>query len=435
MKYSIPHKKKKIAKRIKNLTSTAVMLPEHHLANNEVNLRGMTNDDLVRDFQYPDTIYRLLKRIQESRLVTLLNDLSPGKEPEASFLDRSFENYYSKPGCLRWVYTSNYINDGQERFEASDDVSFDVRGNFCADCELARRMVELRPVIYETPEPNQTPEIIKDGFTEKSWEWNFRPLVGRCVSHVLDDKTVVCELSSDYFIHILSLVNSVRNIPSLREICYTFRCGDGVIDVSERMNQEERDIDMTQGIIEQIRRLETPFVAHDTEFQIMFTELNPFVSGHPNDECFYDPHLRINPNSRVIHSGFIRMKLPNGRKYIFSCPDEYAGMTDYSIIKSLDTFPDLELYYPALFYSLRGFGVVFVYCVMFLMENHKGSFHDILNNREEFRSICKPVFTEDDAERLRGRLVMMKSRASNFTFPRSLSVIRNCLIGLRLYTE
>jgi hypothetical protein len=435
MKYALSSKKKSVRRKQSSL-STVPMLPSYHLPGR---IRGFTNEHLTHDHQYPQTILLLLQEIQKSRLQGFLKGISENKNSDQEYFENTF-NDFSKEGCLRWIYQSNYIDDGQERFEASDDISFDVRGMFCADCELSRRLVELRPVAYETPEPGQKPNFPKEGYTTTHWKWGVQPLRGEYRLFELTEKYTVTELSRDYFLHMLSMISSVLppGFP-IRKTCYTFRCGNGLIDVSEILPKTEfENLDLQNDIIEPLRQFSQPITFEGATIRFILPEVNPFVTEESRQgdlqECFYDPHLKVNLHSNVIHSMAIHVMIPKGRTIIFHCPREYSGGFDYKTIANLDVYPDLEPYYPYLLFGEPVFYKLFIYSVMFLMERRSDSFKTIFNNPSEIRELCQGIFSGEDAERFRKRIIIAKIK-TEISFPQCVSTIRNCIMGLRLYTE
>jgi hypothetical protein len=436
MKYTLSSKKKSVRKKQSSPATTA-MLPAYHLPGKP---RGFSNAHLVHDYQYPQTILYLFKETQKTRFQAFLKSLSENRISDKESLQNTYTPTHSKEGCLRWVYQSNYINDGQERFEASDDISFDVRGHFCADCELARRMVELRPVAYDTPEPGQKLICSQEGYTNTSWQWSSQPLVDRYTTFDISEKYTIAELSRDKFTHLISLISSIlpENFP-IRKTCYTFLCGNALLDVSETMPKREFDnLDLQTDIIEPLKTFSQPFVFEGTTIRFVLPQVNPFVPEKDLDgnlqECFYDPHLKINIHSKIVHSMAIHLTLPKGRSMLIHCPSDYSGFIDYKLAMSLDVYPDLEPYYPYLLFNKPGFNRLFIYSVMFLMERRADSFKTIFNNPSEIRELCQGLFEEDDAERFRKRIIVAKP-ASQVTFPQCVVTIRNCILGLRLYTE
>jgi hypothetical protein len=404
----------------------------------------MTGEHLIRDYQFPTTIYNYFINKQRERFSNLFDRLSQGVKTPGSIhdiIESSLGERCSKDGCLSWVYKSNYINDGQERFEASDDVSFDVRGNFCADCELARRLVELRPVIYDTPEPGKEIRVSYDGFTNKLWDWEFQPYLCQCNVHVIEKKLVVCELSKDMFTYMLSMIQSVGyRKKACREVCYTFRCGQGFVNIMEKIpSPEVRDLDWQEDVLEPIRDLAGGMNFRNGHIRMTLAEINPFVVD-TNDrnagECYYDPHIKINPRTRAIHSMFINLTLPDETRLIMCCPSDFTGGVDFEVIRKLDIYPDINIYYPSIFIFTNNFAQLFVYCVMYLMErdSQKSSFSNIILNAGEFKVICRGLLDEKNAERLRSRLLLAKN-GGEVTYMKAVSIIRSSLSGLRLYAE
>jgi hypothetical protein len=434
MKYALSSKKKSTRK--KQSSPATSFLPSFQLPGK---IRGFSNDILIHDYHYPQTIYDLFRETQSRRLDLLLKSLGEEQPIHDSILS-TFTPSSSREGCLRWVYHSNYINDGQERFEASDDVSFDVRGHFCSDCELSRRFLELKPIAYETPEGETEGIFSQEGYRGESWVLDSQPVFDTCIPFEVNDKYITCELSRDLFLHVLSLVSS--SVPEdfpLRNICYTFRCGNALWDVSETISKREiDDLDFQKDIIDPLQRFSNPFSREGCTIQFILPEVNPFVSdqstGIASQECFYDSSIKINPKSNVVHSLAIQLSFARGRTIRFHCPSSHASLVDYKLVNSLLEYPDLSPYYPAILFRQPNFIRLFVYSVMYLMETRADTFSKIFSNPSEIREICNEILLPEDAERYRKRLMMVKETREK-TFPQCKDIIRNCILGLRLYTE
>lgn len=435
MKYALSSKKKSTRKKQSSIATR--FLPSFHLPGK---VRGFTNDSLIHDFHYPQTIHAIFQETQTQRLDMLLKNLDEEKLSIHDSILYTFTPSHSKEGCLRWIYKSNYINDGQERFEASDDTSFDVRGHFCSDCELSRRLVESRPITYETPSKDSPMIFSHEGYMKDLWVLDSQPFTNRCTPILVNDKLTSCELSKDLFLHLISLVSSKapEDFP-LRKICYTFRCGNGLLDVSEDISKGEfEDLDFQNGIVTPLQRLSNPIVHKGCSIKIILPEINPFVSEQHgrgvDQECFYDSFIKVNPKGGLLHSMAVQVSLPRGRSILFHCPPPYSSFIDYKLINSIYEYPDIQPYYPHLLFRQPKFIRLFVYSIMYLMETRTDTFRKIFTNPSEIKEICRDVLTSEDAERYRKRLLVAKP-STEVTFHQCRNIIRNCILGLRLYTE
>jgi len=427
-------------------------LPSHKLGELG-NYRGITGDEYVRDYQYPQTIFNVCQKMEREKFERFISELM-GNQVDTYPGDilrncDSGEPRFSEQGCLRWVYDHKFFNDGQERYEAADDVSFDVRGNFCYHCELARRLVELRPIAYETPTEFGKAAFDNNGFMGKLWEWNSESSLEQPIRN---NNQEFIELSPDAFKSLLIMLKAFGLYEGeLRGCAGSYRCGGRRVYVLEKNNPYTSSftdsLDYQQDIVQTIRNLETPrkLLNGKVEVSVLVSEINPFVttSGGNNkedkedgneDQCFYNPRLTLNINSNVVHSLSIRMNLlETGQRFCFVCPKR-DNLVDYWLTSSLDSFPELEPYYPAMFYGRSHVGEVLLYGLMFLMNPQESEFSNVVNNKpSDFHKICSNLFDrEEDAESFRRRLILHKRNYRTFTFPRAINSLRDSLVGLKI---
>lgn len=430
-----PHRKKT------KTSNQPVTLPQHPL-NRGGNVRGLFGETLVRDYQYPATIRILLRKLTEERLRMFIESLEQNPHDLTSAIDKADGTDYSLDGCLRWVYDSKHFNDIQERYEAADDVSFDVRGNFCYSCELSRRMVELKPVIFETPGENDEEVIVdRTGYTDKYWEWLSEPCNNTSKHQMIpqsNNQLMVYEVSSDVFRFILNMIIIKADLKQFREVVYTYRCGSRRVSLMERMTRTatSEDMDFQRDVANTLREVENMReLLPKCKFSINVSEINPFITdgdGYIHDQCYYVDGLRINQDSRVIHSMNINVNLSNGSTLMFVCPETSVEI-DYNIVLNIPEYPDLDIYYPVMFYGKRNLGVVILYCLMYMMENNPtGEFSRVVNEKsDDFYIICKNYFDRDDSETLRRRLIIYKRNTVGMTYPKAIRLIRNSLISLK----
>jgi hypothetical protein len=462
MKYSVlaSAKKKKLLKKLKGEVSSQVALlpPRPMTAADVLNIRPTCRgDNFVRDFQYPQTIRAIMRDLENYKFNQFTDELRKNPLLPSKAFEVADGRDYSTDGCLRWVYHHRFFNDGQERYEAADDISFDVRGNFCYRCEMARRLVELRPIAFEAPDASDPyPEVVKDGYTSKHWTWVDEPAQNQCTLFSLDEEVpetpngdFVCELSSDLFKALLTMVQSSGGeYQGLREACTSYRCGSRRVYVLETENNhskpQSKDLDYQMDIVSGLRELASPRKISDrgVEVSIIVSEINPFViddveanRGTYLNECFYNPRMVVNQASRVIHSMAIKLNYgPGNPSYLFVCPEVSHGLVRYDLALRGDTitFPDNELYYPAMFYGKTHLTEVILYSVMYLMERtNEGEFSRVVNEKpEEFYKICRKAFNPHEAEFYRKRLVLHKRNGKVKNYPSTIKAIRNSFLGL-----
>lgn len=433
---SSPHRKK-----TKSSPSSTHYLPTH-LLNYKNNVRGLYGETFIRDYQYPSTIRTLLRKIFEEKLKLFIESLDSNPHDLVRALEVSDGTDYSESGCLRWVYDTVHFNDIQERYEASDDVSFDVRGNFCYSCELSRKMVELKPIIFETPEEGQTDiQLDKTGYTDKLWEWINEPLRTNGKHHIINhtgNKFIVYEVSPDVFRYVLNMIISKAELKQFRESIFGYRCGNNRVSLIETISKSTHptDLDFQNDIARHLRDLESvKELLPKCMYSINISEINPFVTdddNSSNDQCYYTDGIKINQNSNIIHYMNINIHLASGYTITLVCP-ETPMLIDYNIVMNMSEFPDIDVYYPYMFYAKKNLGDIILYSLMYLMEqNSEGEFSNVVNNQPDaFYMICKNYFSREDSEILRKRLIVYKRNSRDIGYLKAIKSIRNSLISLK----
>lgn len=461
MKYSVlaASKKKKLLKKLKSGVSNPVLtLPPRPMTMTMENIRpAVTGENFIRDFQYPQTIRNVMRDMEIAKFKTFADRLLRDPLSPIKAFDEIDGSDYSKEGCLRWTYDHVFFNDGQERYEAADDISFDVRGHFCYRCEMARRLVELRPIAFESADISHPhPEFVGDGYTSKKWSWMDEPALRRCTLTSLDEETpetpngeFVCELSPDLFRALITMLQTTAGYSELRETGMSYLCGGRRMYVSESENthfKPNTDLDYQLDIVDRLRELANPrkLLDQTVEVSIVVSEINPFMmdkgegSGYL-DECFYDPRLVVNQASRIIHSMSVRLGFGPGKPmFLFVCPETIHGLIRYDIaLRHLTSFPDNDIYYPAMFYGRRYVSEVIMYSVMYLMERVPGGeFSKVVDESpEEFYKIGRRVFTVQEADFFRKRLVFHKRSGRIKNYPSMIKAIRNSFVGLSTFRQ
>lgn len=395
------------------------------------NFRGLTGEVLVKDYQYPRTILAVCGDMERKKFERFVEGLVGETTSEVNG---------GGEGCLRWVYDHVFFNDGQERYEAADDVSFDVRGSFCSHCELARRLVELRPIAFDTPSDFGKAEFETDGFTHTSWDWFSERDDGKKEGYKESGNAVV-EMSPSRFRSLLVMIKSFDEDDrmGIRKCAFSYTCGGRRVYVMERvpiMNDTPMEtLDYQDDVVKTIRELEKPrkLLEGRVEVSIMVSEFDPFLSGKSTDHCYYNPRLILNIGSDIVHSLSVKLTVAD-RTFLFVCPNPTptAISIDYELTRSLDTFPSCDLYFPAMYYGNGDIGEVLLYSLMFLMGRNDIEFSDVVRNRpEEFYRTCRSYFDQTDCEALRQRLIYHKGNNESLTFPRAVASIRDSLVGLK----
>jgi hypothetical protein len=340
------------------------------------------------------------------------------------YIADSEEMKLSENGCLRWVYESNYINDGQERFEASDNVSFDVRGSFCSFCELSRRLSELRPIFYETPTEDRIPERNTEGFTQNEWVWKSEPKQNICEFISVTDTLKVCEMSSDLFRTLLSLF-IVEHPNVFRNTCFAYSCGSKQVFVTENVKSErEFNLDIQKDILYPIRKIEEENILYGVSTSIHIYEFDPFIAEvTKEDHCYYTSRIHLNIHSELIHHMSIRVG-----DVFFVCRKNRTPV-DYNIVFRSRQFMDNPLYYPSMYMGKVSILSGFLYGIMYMFGNQP-QIKTILESSNDFGNLVSNTLSRGDVEKLRKRLLIHKRINSVKTFSDYLAVFRSCLVGL-----
>jgi hypothetical protein len=367
-----------------------------------------------------------MKHMQRERLKTFLTIMKTQKDviKAVQYIANSDDMKLSETGCLRWVYESNYMNDGQERFEASDDVSFDVRGSFCSFCELSRRLSELRPVFYETPTEEHIPERSTEGFTQNEWVWKSEPKQNVCEVISVADSLKVCELSSDLFRTLLSLF-IVDHVNVFRNTCFAYTCGSKQVFVTENVKSErEFNLDIQKDILYPIRKIEEESFLHGVSTSIHIYEFDPFIAeATKEDHCYYTSGIRLNIHSELIHHMSIRV----GDTY-FLCRKSRTPL-DYSMVFGFRQFLDNHIYYPSMYLGKNSLLPGFLYGIMYMFGN-QAQIKNIMESSNEFGNLVPGTLSRGEMEKLRKRLLIHKRINNVKTFNDYFTAFRSCLVGL-----
>lgn len=406
------------------------------IPNNAKNIRELSGENVIRYLHYPTTILGYMLEAQRKKLDFFMNHFERcSNEYEMSKLFNS-PSYKSESGCLRWVYSSVMYNDGQERFEAMDDLSFNVRGQFCPNCELSRRMEEYLPIHYEVPKEGETIKASTDGYTKQRWTIFYEPSVKECTLDDTDPRIKYWTMSSDLFRDLLGMLANLSTPDNyIRPIPYSYECGGKKVfltEIPQEVVENPTEImDLETNMFQPLKQIEMVRNYGSYKIQIMTSLLNPFVSDRKDyDHVYFNPLLTLNSMSSIIHNLTIRITNPMGFQTVFICPEMEAPFK-ISEIKSLDSFVEEPSLYPHIFYNIPGISRLLMYQTLFLTDAPDGEITTMVYQKPElFIKLLGNRFQPNELMEIRNRLVYYKQFQEPKSFRQIIDIIRKTLSGV-----
>jgi len=407
------------------------------------NLTEPPGEYLLTDLQYPSTILHHMKSAQREKFTGFLSgirDREIDEETMGDLLDRqpTLHRFTSRNGCGKWVYNSRFMSDGQDRFETTDDISFDVLGSFCPSCELSRRLMELKPVHYEVPEEGETLVPSSEGFTDRNWSIGYDPVVDRCSADKSVNGKCFWDLSPDRFRGLLAMVTNVKDYKEIACIVGGYVCGNRRVYVSEifkGVGYEDREMDFQTDVVDVLYGMEEPRYFSDVSIQITVNEFNPIVEESEGDQVFYSPSMILNPLSRIIYNMSVRLQIGT-REHIFHCSETPTPNISFQVLRSLTEFPEWGDAYPKFYTGVRGYGPIFAYAVFYMNDPPDGNFSRIVHEdpRQFYKIVGLRIGNErEDAIRVfRERIIELKKKITMHTLDDTIKIIRMCLGGLEI---
>jgi hypothetical protein len=426
LKKKHPHTPKQAPQTIPNLYLTAP---------GARNVTDPPGEILIRNYQFPRSIESAMREAQQARfrgLVSKLRETSSG-EKMIEILNKPppLHEHESRLGCTRWVYDSVFMDDGQDRYEPADDISFDVLGTFCPSCELARRLVEFKPVHYTVPAEGETLSASTEGFTGKRWEVVHDPVTNHCTADTTVQGKIFWSMSSDLFRVVLAMVLCAGNYSEVGSLLGGYRCGGRRVFVAELLEtRDSQDIDFIENVLRRLSSLEDPRFVSDVSVRITLGEFNPYVMGG-GDEVASTPSLTINPASRIIHNLSIRIQMERS-EHIFHCPS--AGSPyKFGDLANLAEFPETDYAYPRMYTGVGGYAPILAYALLYLNETPPGEFTRIIHEEpSQFYKLCGVRIADTDIKEFRERLMVCKRTTVFTNFNSSIKALRMCLSGLEI---
>ena len=406
------------------------------------NVRELSGETLLRHMQYPSTILRFMKDRQINMLDNFIKYIDRCVVPEkiVDLIRGQHVKYESVGGCLRRHYQSVFRDEGQPRFEASDDLSFDICGSFCPNCELSRRMCENLPVHYYVPEENETIEAPMEGFTAGMRWTDFSEPDEIYVDLNEDDPRIrYWTLSPTLFRDLLTMLSSADLMGgATNEMVHSYGCGGMRFYVSsdpDEKHESMQSIDVTQNILKQLVTLEnTRVYKNSCKINIFASEVSPFVKEKHSNEVFYDKdgNLRLDLRSRVIHGMSIRITNPMGFQNVFICP-EINDEVSMTFVKSIPELVPDNFMCPRIYYNVAGIGVLLMMIILFLSSEQTSELSQMAFDDPNFMDKLGIIITnEDDVKRIRKIMLEIKLNHVYESYDEMIKMSRFILQGLSI---
>lgn len=405
------------------------------------NVRELSGETLLRHMQYPTTILKFMRDRQENILDNLVRNLDRCIVPEkmVSLIRGQYVKYESEAGCLRHFYKSELRSDGQMRYEASDDLSFDICGSFCPNCELSRRLCENLPVHYSVPDENETIEPPMDGFTEERWMSFGEPDDTQVELNEDDPRIRYWTLSPTLFRDLLALLSSANlDEGVMNRMTHSYGCGGMRFYVSSDPDTDRENmqaIDIAQNILRQISRLgATRVYKNSCKVNIYASEISPFVKGDGPNEVFYDGegNIHIDVRSRVIHGMSVRITNSTGFQNVFICP-EINDEVSMTFVKSIPELVPDNFMLPRLYYNVPGIGVLLMMIVLYLSSDPVSEYSEMVYSDPMFMDRLGIMITDpDELGRIRKAMIDIKLDNKYETYREMVKMSRIILQGLSI---
>lgn len=400
------------------------------------NVRELSGENIIRYLHYPTTILVYMMEGQKKKFDYFMGHFE--KASSEGEMVRLFDSptYSSKSGCLRWVYSSVMYNDGQDRFEAMDDLAFNVRSQFCPNCELSRRMEECLPIHYEVPREGETIKASTDGYTKQRWTLFYEPAVRECSLDDADPRIKYWTLSSDLFRDLLGMIsNSMDYQNTVRQTPFSYECGGKKVFLTvipeEVVENPTEIMNLETNMFQPLRRVEMVRNYGGYKIQVMTSLINPFVSDRKDyDHVYFNPLLTINSMSSIVHNLTIRITNPLGFQTVFVCPEIEAPFR-ISEIKAIETFVDEPSMYPHILYNIPGISRLLMYQTLFLTDAPDGEVTTMVYQKPElFISHLGTMIPREELMEIRNRLIYYKQFQEPKTFRQIIDIIRKTLSGV-----
>lgn len=404
------------------------------------NVRELSGETLVRHMQFPTTILKFMKDRQKNMFDAFMKnvDRCTTAEKMVTLIRGQYVKYESQRGCLRWHHKSVFMDDGQARFEAADDLSFDICGSFCPNCELSRRICESLPVHYSVPEENEKITAPMDGFTETRWMRHTEPDNTDAVLEDGDPRVKYWMLSAPLFRDLLAMMGSSGYLQFTNEIVHSYGCGGMRCYVaSEPANMQDalKTIDITNNILNTLATLEKTHVYKSAyKINIYASEISPFIRGAGDNHVYYDEtgNMCLDLRSEVIHGMSVRMTNSMGFQNVFVCPEMKTGMTMEFVKSFTEFFPDKSMY-PTMYYNVPGIGILLMLIILFLSSDQASELSQMVYTDSSFMDRLGIYITsQDDIRRVRKAMLEMKVNSNYESYSDMVNICRIIIQGMNI---
>jgi hypothetical protein len=406
------------------------------------NVRELRGETLMRHMQYPSTILKFMKDRQVSMFDNFIKylDKCVSAEKMLGLIRGQHIKYESESGCLRKFYRSELRDEGQPRYEAADDMSFDICGSFCPNCEISRRLCELLPVHYSVPEENEEIEAPMDGFTSKTWVTYSEPDDTHIDLNDEDPRIRYWTLSPTLFRDLLAMVCSAGlSGEILNDLVHSYGCGGMryyVVEAPSDLFRETRSsIDIAHNILKQLSHLEKTHVYKNVcKVNIFASEISPFVRENAVNHVYYDGRgdIHLDVRSSVIHGMSLRITNQMGFQNVFICP-EVNDEISMTFVKSITEHVPDRFMHPRIYYNVPGMSVLLMMVILYLSSSAASELAVMVNTDPDFLTKLG-IFLTNDSEQGLVRKAMIEAKLDRDfeTYEEMVIMCRNILQGLSI---
>lgn len=390
--------------------------------------------------QFPVTILKFMKDRQKNIFDTFMKnvDKCTTAEKMVTLIRGQYIKYESQRGCLRWHYKSSYMDEGQPRYEADDNLSFDICGSFCPNCELSRRLCESLPVHYSVPEENEIIEAPGDGYTDDKWARHDEPDNTEAMLEDGDPRVKYWFLTAPLFRDLLTMLSCAGYLEYTNQIVHSYGCGGMrcyVTSVPETKHDTFQSIDITDNILKPLANLEKTHIYKSSyKINVYTSEISPFIKENGDNQVYYDDlgNIRLDLRSDVIHGMSIRITNTMGFQNVFVCPGSKPNMT-MEFVKTFTEFVPVNMMYPMMYYNIPGIGVLLMLIVLFLSTDQASELSQMVYTDPSFMDrLGIYITTQDDIRRVRKAMLDMKVNSVYETYSDMVNICRIIIQGMNI---
>lgn len=406
------------------------------------NVRELHGETLIRHMQYPSTILKFMRDRQVSMFDSFIKNLDKcvSSEKMMNLIRGQHVKYESKVGCLSNFYKSEYRDEGQPRYEAVDDISFDICGSFCPNCEMSRRLCEILPVHYSVPEENEKIDAPLDGFTGINWERHCEPDETYIYLNENDPRIRYWTLSPVLFRDLLVMIcSSGLSNDVLLDMVHSYSCGGMRYYVAEKKvdnsSEYQKSIDIAYNILNKLSNLEKPHIYKNMcKVNIYASEVSPFVKENYLNQVYYDGDgdMHLDVRSSVIHGMSIRITNQMGFQNVFICPDIVTDLS-MTFIKTITEFQPDNFLYPRIYYNLPGMSILLMTLVLYMTSKPGSELFEMVETDDDFMAKFGIILTSENEKGTVRKAMLEAKLTSNFkTYEDIVSICRIIIQGISI---